>query len=126
MALLIHEGFEFKNILSGGYKIKENVEDVKSKQTMGDGSVRRNYGQMDKTEIKIKFGQLDAATFKVYMQHFRKHEDYYTYYSQVNDSMLTKKFFVSRPDVPIISSLHSKRYDEFEITLSQIGEGNSE
>ena len=27
MALLIHEGFEFKNILSGGYKIKEDEPD---------------------------------------------------------------------------------------------------
>lgn len=125
MALLVHEGFEFKNILSGGYKIKEDDPDVITNKTMGDGSVRRNYGQMDKTEIKVKFGQLNAQTFKEYMQHFSKHEDYYTYFSQRNNAMLKKKFFVSRPDVPIISTLHGYRYDEFEITLSQIGEGST-
>lgn len=126
MALLIHEGFEFKNILSGGYKIKEDEPDVKSKQTMGDGSIRRNYGQMDKTEIKINFGQMNSQTFQEYMNHLKKHEDYYTYFSQRNNCMLTKKFFVSRPDVPIISTLHGGRYDEFEITLSQIGEGTTD
>ena len=123
MALLVHEGFEFKDILSGGYKIKEDNPDVKAKIVMGDGSVRRNYGQMDKTEIKIKFGQMNFQKFQEYMTHFKKHEDYYTYFSERNNCMLTKKFFVSRPDVPIISTLHGGRYDEFEITLSQIGEG---
>lgn len=123
MALLIHEGFEFKNILSGGYQIKEDEPDVKSTHTMGDGSIRRNYGQMNKTEIKIKFGQLNKQTFKEYMEHLKNNEDYYTYYSQKNDCMLTKKFFVSRPNVHIISTLHGGRYDEFEVTFSQIGEG---
>ena len=72
MALLIHEGFEFKNILSGGYKIKEDEPDVKSKQTMGDGSIRRNYGQMDKTEIKVNFGQMNSQTFQEYMNNLKK------------------------------------------------------
>ena len=81
MVLLKHENFEFHHILSGGYNILENEPDVISKVTMADGTVKRNYGDMPKTSIKIKFSQLDETTYKEYMSHFEKNEDVYSYFS---------------------------------------------
>ena len=70
MTLLKHGNFKFKNILSGGYNIKEDETDVLSKVTMADGSIRRNYGKMPKTTIKVKFSQLNKDTVKEYISHF--------------------------------------------------------
>ena len=53
MVLLKHGTFEFKNILSEGYNIIEDEPDVLSESIMADGSIRRNYGKMPKTNIKI-------------------------------------------------------------------------
>lgn len=122
MALLIHENFEFGNILAGGYNIQEDNADKISVQTMGDGSVRTNYGKMDKTYIKITFGQMTKALVKEYLQHFQKHEDYYTYYSIKNGAMITKKFSVTAPDLSMLLSIDEGCVDEWEIELSQIGE----
>ena len=55
MALLEHNNFPFKNILSGGYNIKEDEPDIISEVKMADGSIKRNYGSMPKTSIKVKF-----------------------------------------------------------------------
>lgn len=122
MALLIHENFEFGNILAGGYGIKEDDPDKISVQTMGDGSVRTNYGKMDKTYLKIKFGQMNIDLVREYLQHFQKHEDYYTYYSFKYGKMLKKKFSVTTPDLSMLLSSGDGCIDEWEIELSQIGE----
>ena len=123
MALLIHENFEFGNILAGGYNIQEDNADKISVQTMGDGSVRTNYGKMDKTFIKITFGQMTKGLVREYLQHFQKHEDYYTYYSLKSGTMITKKFSVTAPDLSMLLSIDEGCVDEWEIELSQIGEG---
>lgn len=125
MALLVHEGFEFKNILSKGYNLKEDTPDIISTITMSDGSIRKNYGKMPKTSIKVTFGQLNKSLFKEYIGHFNKYEDYFTYYSFKYDKMITKKFFISLPDISMISSVQNGRYDEFQVELSQIGEGDN-
>ena len=70
MDLLKHGDFIFKNILSGGYNITENEPDVLSEITMSDGSKRRNYGPMPKTNIKVKFSQLNKNIYQEYMSHF--------------------------------------------------------
>ena len=74
MVLLKHGNFEFGNILSGGYKVLENEPDVISKVTMADGTIKRNYGEMPKTSIEIKFGRLDKETYIEYMSHFSQNE----------------------------------------------------
>ena len=122
MDLLKHGDFTFKNILSGGYNITENEPDVLSEITMADGSIRRNYGPMPKTNIKIKFSQLNKDTYKEYMSHFSKNEDVYSYFSPRQQKMLTKKFFVIFPETSIVSITKNHRYDEFEVELEQCGE----
>ena len=119
MTLLKHGEFEFKNILSNGYVIKEDEPDVISEVTMADGSKRRNYGEMPKTNIKIKFGRLNKELYKEYISHFSKNEDVYSYFSPKNQEMLTKKFFVTFPETSIISTKGNHSYEEFEIELTQ-------
>lgn len=123
MVLLEHEGFKFKNILSGGYNILENEPKVISEITMADGTIKRNYGEMPKTSIKIKFGQLNKTTYKEYMSHFEKNEDVYSYFSPRMQTILTKKFFVTFPENSLLNiSDIEQRYDEFEVELNQCGE----
>lgn len=122
MDLLKHGDFVFKNILSGGYKILEDEPDVIKEVTMGDGSERRNYGPMPKTNIKVTFGQLNKDTYKEYMSHFSKNEDVYSYFSLKQQKMLTKKFFVTFPETSVLSTTKNHRYDEFEVELEQCGE----
>lgn len=122
MDLLKHDNFTFKNILSGGYNITENEPDVLSETTMADGSIKRNYGPMPKTNIKIKFSQLNKDTYQEYMSHFSKNEDVYSYFSPRQQKMLTKKFFVTFPETSIVSITKNHRYDEFEVELEQCGE----
>lgn len=122
MVLLKHGNFEFKNILSGGYNITEDEPDVLSEVTMADGSVRRNYGKMPKTNIKVKFSQLDKDKYQEYMSHFSNNEDMYSYFSLKQQKMLTKKFFVKFPETSIVSVTKNHRYDEFEVELEQCGE----
>lgn len=123
MVLLKHGDFEFHHILSGGFNILENEPEVISEITMADGSVKRNYGEMPKTSIKIKFSQLDKETYTEYMSHFVNNEDTYTYFSPRQQTMLTKKFFVTFPENSMIYGSDTEQtYDEFEIELNQCGE----
>ena len=122
MDLLKHGDFTFKNILSEGYNITENEPDVLSETTMADGSKRRNYGPMPKTNIKVKFSQLNKDTYQEYMSHFSQNEDVYSYFSPRQQKMLTKKFFVTFPETSIVSITKNHRYDEFEVELEQCGE----
>ena len=124
MSLLKHGNFEFKNILSGGYNIKEDEPDLLSEVTMADGSIRRNYGKMPKTTIKVKFSQLNKNTYQEYMSHFSQNEDVYSYFSPKQQTMLTKKFFVTFPDTSVLSVTKNHRYDEFVVELEQCGEGS--
>ena len=71
MVLLKHDDFEFKNILSGGYNIIEDEPDVLSESTMADGSIRRNYGKMPKTNIKIKFNTFRHLFIKTILNFFK-------------------------------------------------------
>lgn len=122
MVLLKHGDFEFKNILSEGFNIIEDEPDVLSESTMADGSIRRNYGKMPKTTIKVTFSQLNKDTYKEYMSHFSQNEDTYSYFSPKQQKMLTKKFYITFPETSILSVTKSHRYDEFEVTLEQCGE----
>ena len=123
MVLLKHGDFEFHHILSGGYNILENDPNVISEVTMADGTIKRNYGEMPKTSIKIKFSQLDKTTYQEYMSHFEKNEDVYSYFSPRKGAMLTKKFFVTFPENSMIYGDDTEQtYDEFEIELNQCGE----
>lgn len=122
MVLLKHDDFEFKNILSGGYNIIEDEPDILSESTMADGSIRRNYGKMPKTNITITFSQLNKDTYKEYMSHFSQNEDVYSYFSPKQQKMLSKKFFVTFPEMSILSITKNHRYDEFEVELEQCGE----
>lgn len=122
MVLLKHNDFEFKNILSEGYNIVEDEPDVLSEVTMADGSIRRNYGKMPKTNIRVKFSQLDKDKYQEYRSHFLNNEDVYSYFSPKQQRMLTKKFFVKFPETSILSITKKHRYDEFEVELEQCGE----
>lgn len=126
MVLLKHGNFEFKNILSGGYNILENEPEVVSEIKMADGSIKRNYGSMPKTSITVKFGQLDKDTYQQYIEHFANNEDNYTYFSPRQQTMLTKKFFVTFPENSLLKITNSEQtYDEFEVVLEQCGEVSS-
>lgn len=123
MVLLKHGDFEFQNILSGGYKILSNKPHVLSEMIMADGTIKRNYGDMPKTTIKVKFGNLDRETYRQYISHFQLPEDIYTFFNTDTGEMLTKKFFVTRPEDNLeyaddLEEIHK----EFEITLQQCGE----
>ena len=122
MTLLKHGNFDFKNILSSGYNIKEDEPDILSEATMADGSIRRNYGRMPKTTIKIKFSQLNKTKYQEYMSHFSQNEDVYSYFSPKQQKMLTKKFYVAFPETSILSITKNHRYEEFEVELTQCGE----
>lgn len=122
MVLLKHGNFEFKNILSEGYNIIEDEPDVLSESIMADGSIRRNYGKMPKTNIKIRFSQLNKDTYQEYISHFLQNEDVYSYFSPKQQKMLTKKFFVIFPETSILSTTKNHRYDELEVELEQCGE----
>lgn len=123
MVLLKYGDFEFRHILSGGYNILENEPEVLSEIVMADGSIKRNYGEMPKTNIKIKFSQLDKETYTQYMSHFLNNEDTYTYFSPRTQTMLTKKFFVRFPENSLVYGSDSEQtYEEFEIELNQCGE----
>lgn len=122
MELLKHGDFVFKNILSGGFNVIEDEPNVISEVIMADGSIKRNYGPMPKTHIKVKFGQLDKDTYQEYISHFSQNEDIYSYFSLKQQRMLTKKFFVTFPETSILSITKNHRYDEFEVELEQCGE----
>ena len=123
MVLLKHNDFEFHHILSGGYNILEDEPKVISEITMADGSIKRNYGSMPKTSIKVKFGQLDKETYQEYISHFANIEEVYTYFSPRKQTMLTKKFFVTLPKNSMLyGSDVEQKYEEFEIELKQCGE----
>lgn len=122
MVLLKHNDFEFKNILSEGYNIVEDEPDVLSEVTMADGSIKRNYGQMPKTVITVTFGRLDKELYQEYMSHFSQNEDVYSYFSPKQQTMLTKKFFVTFPKISVLSVTKNHKYDEFTVTLEQCGE----
>lgn len=123
MELLKHGDFVFHNILSGGYNILENDPEIKSEITMADGTIKRNYGDMPKTSIKVKFGQLNKNTYQEYMSHFSKNEDVYSYFSPRSQTMLTKKFFIKFPESSMLYGDDAEQtYDEFEVELNQCGE----
>lgn len=124
MVLLKHGNFEFKNILSGGYNILPNQPKILTEITMAGGAIKRNYGEMPKTTIKIKFGRLDGNTYREYINHFSLPEDYYTYFDTNTGEYYTKKFFVTRPEDSLINT-KNEMHDEFEITLEQCGEVSS-
>lgn len=122
MDLLKHGDFAFKNIISGKYNIKEDEPTILSEMTMADGSIKRNYGQMPKTVITVTFGRLNKELYKEYMSHFANNEDVYSYFSPKQQTMLTKKFFVTFPETSILSVTRNHKYDEFTVTLEQCGE----
>lgn len=123
MILLKHGNFEFKNILSEGYNILEDEPDIISEEMMADGSIKRNYGLMPKTIIRVIFGQLNKNLYKEYMSHFEKNEDVYSYFSPRKQTMLTKKFMVKFPETSMIYVDDIEQtYEEFEIELTQCGE----
>lgn len=125
MELLKHGTFVFGHILSGGYKILEDEPDVVSKMKMADGSIKRNYGDMPKTTIKVKFSQLDEDTYEEYMSHFEQNEDIYSFFSPRKQELLSKKFFVKFPENSMLyGDNDEQRYDEFEVTLEQCGEAS--
>lgn len=123
MYLLKKGDFEFSNILASGYEIVENEPNVSSKKTMANGSIRRNFGFMPKTNIKIKFSRLNKTDFELYMSKFANNEDVFTYYSPKNGTYLTKKFFIKKPTTNIqYIDDNEASFDEFKIELEQIDE----
>ena len=121
MDLLIHDGFSFKNILQGGYNILKDKPDVISKVTMADGSVRRNYRQMSKTTIKVRFGQLDKTTYRQYISHFLLPEDNYTFYDTTTGGLITKRFAVDRDEDSLdYVNTNTETHEEFGVTLTQV------
>lgn len=123
MYLLKKGEFEFSKILANGYEIVEDEPNVNSKKTMANGSIRRNYGFMPKTNINIKFARLTKQEYLTYMSYFNKDEDTFTYYSPKNATYLTKKFFIKRPNTNIqYIDNNETEFDELEIELEQIDE----
>lgn len=121
MSLLKHNNYEFRKLLAGGYSIKEDEPNILLEKTMADGSIRRNYGNMPKTYIEVKFSQLNKNEFQEILSHFNLNEDYYTYFSPKNQSLLTKKFFVEVNPEVLLSSTGNHRYDELTVKLTQCG-----
>ena len=123
MYLLKKDDFEFSKILANGYQITENEPNITATKTMANGSIRRNYGLMPKTNIKIKFARLTKQEYETYLDKFSNDEDTFTYYSPISGTYLTKKFYVKRPKTNIqYIDLNETSFDELEIELEQIDE----
>ena len=121
MDLLIHNGFSFHNILKNGYEVLIDEPDVISKVTMANGSIRKNYRQMSKTTVKVKFGQLDKATYRQYISHFLLPEDNFTFYNTTTENMLTKRFEIKRDTDSLgFISNQEETHSEFSVTLKQV------
>lgn len=121
MDLLIHNDFSFQNILKDEYKVLKDQPDVINKVTMANGSVRRNYRQMSKTTVKIKFGQLDRTTYRSYISHFMLPEDDFTFYDTHTGLMATKRFAIDRDEDTLdYISEDAETHGEFGVTLTQI------
>lgn len=123
MYLLKKGDFEFGKILANGYEIIENEPNINATKTMANGSIRRNYGYMPKTNIKVKFARLTRQEYEDYLEQLQNDEDIFTYYSPINNTYLTKKFYVKRPKTNIQYINNSETdFDELEIELEQIDE----
>lgn len=123
MELLKHGEFSFGHILKDGYKVLIDNRTIISTVTMANGSIRRNYGRMPKTTVKVKFGQLDRATYRQYISHFLLPEDNFTFYDTSTGNMLTKRFMIERDEDSLdYINDNEEIHQEFSVTLNQIDE----
>lgn len=127
MASLLKKGnYEFPHILSDGYSVIENVNDVLAEYTMGNGAIRRNYGAMPKTQIKVKFGRMGYYDMASILEKLGADnwEGDYTYWSPKRNQYLTAKFFVTPPEIPIVYTNYADyEYEEIEVELNQCDYG---
>lgn len=110
---------KLKYILRGGYNIQENQEIVLAKKTMADGTVRRNIAEKKKTNIRIKFSQIDGATLQSYSALWQN-DFTATYWSKDDRIYKTGTFRVENK--PTNSMLYSPTeiFDEFDIEMESV------
>lgn len=127
MASLLKKGnYEFPHIISDGYKVTGDVDDVLAEYTMGSGAIRRNYGAMPKTNIKAQFGRMNKNELaEVLTQLKGEHwEGDFTYWSPNRKQYLTARFFVTSPEIPVVyTNYDDYEYEEFEVELNQCDYG---
>ena len=110
---------KLKYILRGGYNIQENQDIVLAKETMSDGTVRRNIAEKKKTTIQVEFSQIDGQTLMEYNKLWK--DDFkLTYWSK--DERIYKTGMFRLEDKPENSLLLSTKeiYDEFDIEMESI------
>ena len=110
---------KFKYILRGGYNIQENQDIVLAKETMADGTERRNIAEKKKTTIQVTFSQIDGQTLKDYNEIWRN--DFpLTYWSKDDRTYKQGTFRVE--DKPENSLLLSTKeiYDEFDVEMESV------
>lgn len=122
MALLMFRNYEFPKILASGYIIDEDVPNILAEYTMADGTIRRNYGRMPKTNITVKFSQLDQYEYMQIVEKLGQSDGEFTYYSPKHNGMMTKLFNITYPTASVNYEGDPIIYDEFEIKLEQCGE----
>lgn len=119
--LIKSEGVIFKNLLTKGYTVQENLYKVISEKEMVDGSSARNYGVNKGVEITLTFGRLDKEGMKKYFEIFRKPEATFTYYSPMDDTYKTNTFYIEVDEIEMLNSLANKKYEEFSVKLKKSG-----
>jgi len=110
---------KLKYILRGGYNIQENQDIILKKQTMADGTERRNIAEKKKTTIQITFSQIDGTTLKDYITLWQNDFEA-TYWSKDTRTYKTATFRVN--DKPSNSMLYSpdEIFDEFDVVLESV------
>lgn len=110
---------KLKYILRGGYNIQENQDIVLAKKTMADGTVRRNIAEKKKTNIRIKFSQIDGDTLQSYSALWQN-DFTATYWSKDERIYKTGTFRVeNKPNNSMLYS-PSEIFDEFDVELESV------
>lgn len=110
---------KLRYILRGGYQIRENQEIVLAKATMADGTTRRNIAEKRRTNIKIRFSQIDGETLETYTALWQ--DDFQMeYWSKDDRTYKTAWFRVENK--PTNEMLFSKNeiYDEFDVEMVSV------
>ena len=110
---------KLRYILRGGYSIQENQEIVLAKATMADGTTRKNIAEKRRTNIQIKFSQIDGETLQLYSSLWQ--EDFeMEYWSKDDRTYKTALFRVdSKPTNEMLFS-KDEIYDEFKVEMVSV------
>lgn len=110
---------KLRYILRGGYDIQENQDIVLKKKTMADGTIRKNIAEKKKTNIRVKFSQIDGQTLATY-NNLWKNDFELVYWSKDDRIYKTATFRVSNKPSNAILYSPTEIYDEFNVEMESV------